>query len=53
MGAQRAKRRCLESARYRYQNRITTQIHRLGTSSDWNRVAFTMDPVRSIALSNS
>ncbi|KAI5450443.1 valine--tRNA ligase [Naganishia albida] len=33
-----------------YQNRITTQIHRLGTSSDWDRVAFTMDPQLSTAV---
>jgi hypothetical protein len=29
----------------RYQERITDQTARLGSSSDWNRVAFTMDEV--------
>ena len=29
-----------------YQPRITKQLHRLGGSYDWNRVAFTMDEVR-------
>ncbi|KAJ9120925.1 hypothetical protein QFC22_002860 [Naganishia vaughanmartiniae] len=33
-----------------YQTRITEQIHRLGTSSDWNRVAFTMDEQLSTAV---
>jgi valyl-tRNA synthetase len=28
-----------------YQNRITNQLHRLGGSYDWDRVAFTMNPV--------
>lgn len=28
-----------------YQKRITAQTTRIGTSSDWNRVAFTMDEV--------
>lgn len=30
---------------YRYQQRITAQTQRLGTSCDWSRVAFTMSPV--------
>jgi valyl-tRNA synthetase len=29
----------------RYQGRITNQLHRLGGSYDWDRVAFTMDEV--------
>jgi valyl-tRNA synthetase len=29
-----------------YQGRITNQLHRLGGSYDWDRVAFTMDDVR-------
>lgn len=29
----------------KYQERITEQIYRLGHSSDWSRVAFTMDEV--------
>jgi len=29
-----------------YQGRITNQLHRLGGSYDWDRVAFTMDEVR-------
>ncbi|KAF8888987.1 tRNA synthetases class I-domain-containing protein [Infundibulicybe gibba] len=33
-----------------YQGRITNQLHRLGGSYDWDRVAFTMDPVRSKAV---
>jgi valyl-tRNA synthetase len=30
-----------------YQERITNQLHRLGGSYDWSRVAFTMNPVGS------
>jgi valyl-tRNA synthetase len=30
-----------------YQGRITNQLRRLGGSFDWNRVAFTMNEVRS------
>lgn len=30
-----------------YQARITKQMRRLGASSDWSRVVFTMDEVRS------
>ncbi|KIJ23910.1 hypothetical protein M422DRAFT_39377 [Sphaerobolus stellatus SS14] len=33
-----------------YQNRISTQLHRLGGSYDWNRVAFTMDDNLSKAV---
>jgi valyl-tRNA synthetase len=28
-----------------YQTRITNQLRRLGGSCDWDRVAFTMNPV--------
>jgi valyl-tRNA synthetase len=34
-----------KSVVYRYQERITNQLHRLGGSYDWSRVAFTMNPV--------
>lgn len=30
-----------------YQERITKQLHRLGGSYDWDRVAFTMNEVRA------
>lgn len=30
---------------HRYQQRITSQTQRLGTSCDWSRLAFTMSPV--------
>ncbi|OBZ72804.1 Valine--tRNA ligase, mitochondrial [Grifola frondosa] len=33
-----------------YQHRITTQLHRLGGSYDWDRVAFTMDERLSKAV---
>jgi valyl-tRNA synthetase len=33
-----------------YQARITNQLHRLGGSYDWDRVAFTMDEVRHSAF---
>jgi valyl-tRNA synthetase len=33
-----------------YQSRITNQLHRLGGSYDWDRVAFTMDPKLSKAV---
>ncbi|KAF5368392.1 hypothetical protein D9758_002352 [Tetrapyrgos nigripes] len=33
-----------------YQNRITNQLHRLGGSYDWDRVAFTMNPMLSKAV---
>ncbi|EKM74711.1 hypothetical protein AGABI1DRAFT_65441 [Agaricus bisporus var. burnettii JB137-S8] len=33
-----------------YQDRITKQLYRLGGSYDWNRTAFTMDPVRSFSV---
>ncbi|KAI0290120.1 tRNA synthetases class I-domain-containing protein [Russula brevipes] len=33
-----------------YQERITNQLHRLGGSYDWSRVAFTMDPKLSKAV---
>ncbi|KDQ17416.1 hypothetical protein BOTBODRAFT_30213 [Botryobasidium botryosum FD-172 SS1] len=33
-----------------YQERITSQLHRLGGSYDWNRVAFTMDENLSRAV---
>ncbi|KAI0791363.1 tRNA synthetases class I-domain-containing protein [Abortiporus biennis] len=33
-----------------YQNRITNQLHRLGGSYDWDRVAFTMDEKLSRAV---
>lgn len=32
---------------YSYQSRITNQLRRLGGSFDWDRVAFTMNPVRN------
>lgn len=31
---------------FSYQSRITNQLRRLGGSLDWDRVAFTMNPVR-------
>lgn len=34
------------NALFSYQGRITNQLHRLGGSYDWDRVAFTMDEVR-------
>jgi len=37
----------LEYLLYSYQERITNQLHRLGGSYDWSRVAFTMSPVSS------
>jgi len=33
-----------------YQERITNQLHRLGGSYDWSRVAFTMNPQLSKAV---
>ena len=36
-----------------YQHRITSQLKRLGGSCDWNRVAFTMDEVRSKAVTEN
>ena len=34
----------------KYGNRIYDQLRRLGSSYDWSRVAFTLDPVRSVIL---
>jgi hypothetical protein len=34
-----------------YQARITDQLRRLGGSCDWDRVAFTMSPVRNFNVS--
>ena len=36
-----------------YQKRITSQITRLGASCDWNRVAFTMEPKLSSAVTEN
>jgi valyl-tRNA synthetase len=33
-----------------YGNRIYTQLRRLGTSGDWDRACFTMDPVRVVRI---
>lgn len=41
---------CYLFASVSYQGRITNQMRRLGGSFDWNRVAFTMNPVRSIDI---
>lgn len=39
----------LRSFVFRYHGRTLAQIQRLGASSDWDRVAYTMDPVSGLA----
>ena len=36
-----------------YGNRITKQLRRLGTSVDWTREVFTMDPNLSVAVTEA